>query len=65
MRSDSTRLVAVCVIAAITGFLALSYEMVWFRVYAFATEGPPQAFGLLLASYLTGIAVGALLAGLY
>lgn len=46
------------VLAAVTGFIALSYELVWYRVVSFATWGRPAAFGLLLAAYLLGIAFG-------
>ena len=49
--------------AAAAGFIALSYEMVWYRVIAFASWGLPGAFGLLLAAYLLGLAVGSWVAG--
>ena len=59
------RLLLACVVATLSGFIALSYEILWVRVYTFATESPPEAFGLLLAAYLIGLAVGALAAGQY
>ncbi len=46
------------VVAAVAGFLGLSYEILWYRVIAFTSWGAPGAFGLLLAAYLFGIAVG-------
>ena len=52
------------IVAAITGGVALSYEVLWFRVYAFASGGSPQAFGLLLGFYLAGLAVGAQFGGI-
>ena len=52
-------------IAAVSGFVALSYEILWYRVIAFASWGLPGAFGLLLAAYLFGLACGARIAGLF
>jgi spermidine synthase len=46
-------------VAALGGFVALCYEMVWFRVLAFLTWGTASCFGLLLGAYLLGIAIGA------
>jgi len=45
-------------IAACSGFIALSYEIVWYRVLAVMTRGIASTFGLLLAAYLLGLAVG-------
>jgi spermidine synthase len=50
-------------IAAAAGFIALSYEILWYRVIAFASWGLPGAFGLLLAAYLLGLAIGSRIAG--
>lgn len=44
--------------AAISGFIALSYEIVWFRLLAFAASDRAPAFALLLGSYLIGLAIG-------
>lgn len=49
--------VAIC-IAALGGFISLAYEIVWFRMYSFATGGRAQTFALLLGCYLIGIALG-------
>jgi spermidine synthase len=46
------------VIAALSGFVALSYEILWYRVLSFMTRGFAAAFGLLLAAYLLGLALG-------
>jgi hypothetical protein len=48
-----------------SGFIALSYEILWVRVYDFMNEGEPQAFGFLLSAYLAGLALGALHARRY
>lgn len=47
------------VVAALSGFVALSYEIVWYRVLSVMMRGTAASFGLLLAAYLFGIAVGA------
>jgi spermidine synthase len=47
-------------IAAGSGFVALSYEIVWYRAYAFVSQASPAAFGLLLGAYLFGLAGGSL-----
>ena len=52
-------------VAAVIGFVSLSYEIVWFRVYAYLIEDRAAAFGLLLGAYLTGVAVGAYWSGLH
>lgn len=55
----------VLVIAALSGFIALSYEIVWYRAYAFVSQGSPAAFGLLLGAYLEGLAFGSLVSRRY
>jgi predicted membrane-bound spermidine synthase len=42
------------------GFLSLSQEIVWVRLVSFAQGGRPQAFSLVLAAFLVGIALGAI-----
>lgn len=58
-------LILALVIATLSGFISLSYELLWFRVYSYVTEGSPRAFGLLLGFYLAGLAVGAYASGIY
>jgi spermidine synthase len=50
-------------IAALSGFIALSYEIVWYRVLSVMTRGTAATFGLLLAVYLLGLAVGSRASG--
>src|SRR4051812_12372976 len=45
--------------AALSGFIALSYEILWYRVFSFTTGGVAATFPLLLGAYLSGIALGA------
>ena len=47
-------------VAALSGFLSLSYEILWYRAYAFVSEGSPAAFGLMLGAFLFGVAAGSL-----
>ena len=47
-------------LAAASGFVALAYEIVWYQIYAFASETTAGCFARLLAFYLFGIAYGAL-----
>src|SRR3989449_2178383 len=48
------------VIYALTGFLALSLEIVWFRLMAVMQRSTAFTFGTLLALYLTGLGLGSL-----
>jgi spermidine synthase len=45
-------------LAGAVGFVALAYEIVWYRLYSFASGGAAPCFALLLGSYLTGVAYG-------
>jgi spermidine synthase len=46
-------------LAAMSGFVALAYEIVWYRIYAFVSQTTAGCFARLLAFYLFGIAYGA------
>src|SRR5262249_1430330 len=48
-------------LATVAGFLSLCYEIVWYRLYSFATAGPAQCFSFVLGAFLAGIAFGSLL----
>ncbi|MBX3460128.1 MAG: fused MFS/spermidine synthase [Planctomycetes bacterium] len=50
------------VLVAMTGFIALSYEILWFRVHSFASGSSAAAFSAMLGAYLLGIALGSLTA---
>ncbi|MEO8576044.1 MAG: fused MFS/spermidine synthase [Gemmatimonadales bacterium] len=56
-------LAAAIAFAALCGFISLSYEILWFRVYSYITGTSPITFGLLLGIYLAGLAIGADIAG--
>jgi spermidine synthase len=49
-------------VAALSGFVALSYEILWYRLFAFAAGGTAPGFALLLGFYLYGLAAGGLVA---
>ena len=42
----------------VTGFLAIGYEIIWFRVIGLLAKDSPYAFSSVLSVYLVGIAVG-------
>lgn len=45
-------------LAGLSGFIALSFEIIWFRVFSLASSDRAPAFALLLSTYLAGIAAG-------
>ena len=45
-------------LTALTGFVALGYEILWYRVLSFTSGGVARALALLLGTYLAGIAFG-------
>ena len=47
-------------VAGIAGFVSLSYEILWFRIYSFVSGSEAKSFAYLLGAYLVGIAGGAL-----
>lgn len=53
------RVALVSVVVFISGFMALSQEILWFRIAAFASENQAAAFALTLGVVLIGIALGA------
>jgi spermidine synthase len=46
-------------VVALSGFISLSYEILWYRAFSFASGGAPTVFGQLLFFYLGGLAIGA------
>lgn len=49
-------------LSAITGYISLSQEILWFRAISYIMAGRPNVFAYLLGFFLFGIALGALLA---
>lgn len=52
-------------LVAATGFIALSYEILWYRLHSFASGGSALAFSTMLGAFLAGIACGSLVARRY
>jgi spermidine synthase len=50
-------------IAGLCGFIALGFEILWFRVFVLASEDRAPVFALLLSTCLAGIAGGSFIAG--
>jgi predicted membrane-bound spermidine synthase len=47
-------------LAFLSGLIALSYEIVWYRAFSFVSAGAADTFGLMLGAYLLGLALGSL-----
>ena len=45
-------------LAFIAGFLAIGYEILWYRIIGILVKDSPYAFSTILAMYLLGIAIG-------
>jgi spermidine synthase len=50
-------------LSGLSGLVALSSELIWFRTWSFAVMGMASSFGALLGLYLLGIAVGSFASG--
>jgi len=53
-------MIAGLLLAFLSGAVALSYEILWYRAFSFVSGSRADTFGLLLGSYLIGLALGAL-----
>lgn len=53
------RLSLAIVLSSVAGYIALSYELLWFRTYFLAKNAQGGAFAVLLSAYLFGLALGA------
>jgi spermidine synthase len=51
------------ILSFLSGFVALSYELLWYRAFSYASGGTADAFGLMLGAYLAGLALGSWAAG--
>ncbi|MGA6970825.1 MAG: hypothetical protein WBY93_04290 [Candidatus Binatus sp.] len=64
-RDESAAILSLPVAAifvGVSGFIALAYEILWYRLFSFWSGSDARVFALLLGAYLTGIAVGGLVA---
>lgn len=48
------------VVVALVGYISLSYEILWARLYSYLTSGSSAAFSLMLGAFLMGIAMGSI-----
>lgn len=48
-------------LAGLSGFIALGFEIAWFRVFSMASADRAPAFALLLSTFLAGVAAGSFL----
>ena len=61
-RGDSpVKLPLAMLLAGVSGFIALGFEIAWFRVFAMASADRAPAFALLLSTFLAGVAAGSYL----
>ncbi len=56
----SRRVAAIFV--GVAGFIALAYEILWYRLFSFWSGSDARVFAYLLGAYLAGIALGGLVA---
>lgn len=47
-----------CILVSLAGFLAIGYEVIWYRLIGVLIKDSPYAFSSILAVYLLGIALG-------
>jgi spermidine synthase len=58
-RLSRAEIITVLVGFALSGFIALSYEVIWSRVLALIIGSSVYAFSIMLTTFLVGLAVGA------
>jgi spermidine synthase len=56
---SSTALIVVLASFALSGFIALSYEVIWSRILSLIIGSSVYAFSIMLATFLIGLALGA------
>lgn len=56
--SKSTAQKTIFFIVFVTGFIAIGYEIIWFRIISTLVKASPYSFSTVLAIYLLGIALG-------
>ena len=64
-RDESVEMLSLPIAAllvGVAGFIALAYEILWYRLFSFWSGSAAKVFAFLLGSYLAGIAAGGLLA---
>lgn len=59
--ADLLKLWLAALFVAVAGFIALAYEIVWYRLFSYWSGSNARVFATVLGIYLTGIAVGGLI----
>lgn len=52
------RFIPALLLSFCTGFIFISFEIVWLRIFSFASKSDPRTFGIVLGIYLLGIGLG-------
>ncbi len=55
--------IAIAVAMALSGLASMVYELVWIRIFAFTLGSSTYSFTLMVAAFITGLAIGSLLVG--
>lgn len=63
--NGSFSLATIALLSALSAFVSLGFEIVWFRIFVIASISRAPAFALLLSTLLGGIAAGSYVAGQY
>jgi len=63
--TDSRSVVALVLIFALSGFISIAYEVLWFRVLANFSFHTVYAFSAMLSTYLLGLVLGAFICAKY
>jgi len=58
-RNDGISMPFAIILSALSGYIALSYEIVWIRFYSVVSGGLAPVFAAVLGYYLVGLAMGA------
>lgn len=58
--NERKRFILALILVTLTGYISLSYEILWVRLYSFVSGSRAWAFGAMLGSYLVGLALGSL-----
>jgi spermidine synthase len=61
-RKQALELPIAALLVALAGFIALAYEIIWYRLFSFWSGSNARVFASLLGAYLAGVAVGGLVA---
>lgn len=58
--ADRLSLLVAIIFVAVAGFIALAYEIIWYRLFSFWSASNARVFAIMLGAYLAGVAIGGL-----